>query len=267
MKSYLSYFKLKFITGLQYRAAALAGMSTQLFFGFMYISIYIAFYESGSSNLPMHLDELVNYIWITQSFFMLIYAWYKDQEIINMIKTGNIAYELLRPQDLYLMWLHKILGERLSKTILRVLPVALIAIVLPKPYTLSLKTTLPALTISLVALLFAVLLMGVLVTLYHVICMFTLDEKGIIAIIMVAADILSGLVVPIPFFPKYLQNINNFLPFRYISDFPVRLYIGNIPLSEGLIGIIVQIVWIIILFVLGKILANIAIKKAVIQGG
>ena len=60
MKSYLSYFKLKFITGLQYRAAALAGMSTQLFFGFMYISIYIAFYESGSSNLPMHLNELVN---------------------------------------------------------------------------------------------------------------------------------------------------------------------------------------------------------------
>ena len=70
MRSYLSYFKLKFITGLQYRAAALAGMSTQLFFGFMYISIYIAFYESGSSNLPMKLDELINYIWITQSFFI-----------------------------------------------------------------------------------------------------------------------------------------------------------------------------------------------------
>ena len=243
MRSYLSYFKLKFITGLQYRAAALAGMSTQLFFGFMYISIYIAFYESGSSNLPMKLDELINYIWITQSFFMLIYAWYKDEEIINMIKNGNIAYELLKPQDLYLMWLHKILGERLSQTILRVLPVILIALLL------------------------AILLMGVLVTLYHVICMFTLDEKGIIAIIMVAADILSGLVVPIPFFPKYLQNINNFLPFRYISDFPIRLYIGNIPLSEGIISIIVQIVWIIILFALGKILANIAIKKATIQGG
>ena len=37
MKSYLSYFKLKFITGLQYRSAALAGIFTQLFFGFIYI--------------------------------------------------------------------------------------------------------------------------------------------------------------------------------------------------------------------------------------
>ena len=69
MKSYISYFKLKFKTGLQYRAAALAGISTQFFFGFVYVSIYIAFYESGSSNLPMELSELVSYVWLGQSFF------------------------------------------------------------------------------------------------------------------------------------------------------------------------------------------------------
>ena len=48
MKSYSSYFKLKFITGLQYRAAALAGIATQFFFGFVFISVYIACYESGN---------------------------------------------------------------------------------------------------------------------------------------------------------------------------------------------------------------------------
>ena len=61
MKTYISYFKLKFITGLQYRAAAIAGISTQLFFGIVYISVYVAFYESGSNNLPMKLNELVIY--------------------------------------------------------------------------------------------------------------------------------------------------------------------------------------------------------------
>ena len=50
MKSYLSYFKLKFITGLQYRSAALAGIFTQLFFGFIYISVYIACYESSDAT-------------------------------------------------------------------------------------------------------------------------------------------------------------------------------------------------------------------------
>ena len=32
MKTYLSIFKLKFINGIQYRVAAIAGLLTQLFF-------------------------------------------------------------------------------------------------------------------------------------------------------------------------------------------------------------------------------------------
>ena len=81
MKSYLSYFKLKFKTGLQYRAAALAGISTQLFFGIVYISVYIAFYESDSASLPMPIGELVSYLWLNQAFFALVYMWYKDKDI------------------------------------------------------------------------------------------------------------------------------------------------------------------------------------------
>ena len=52
MISYLNYFKLRFITNLQYRASALAGLSTQFFFGFVYIMVYIAFYQSGGKSLP-----------------------------------------------------------------------------------------------------------------------------------------------------------------------------------------------------------------------
>lgn len=267
MKSYISYFKLKFKTGLQYRSAALAGMSTQIFFGLVYVSIYIAFYESGSSNLPMELDELVSYVWLGQSFFALIYLWYKDKEIINMIKSGNIAYELCRPQDLYLMWASKILGERLSNVVLRFFPVIIISLLLPSPYNLNLNITLLRLILFIITMILSAILMTVLVLLYHVICLFTLDEKGVVNIFMVISDILSGLVIPIPFFPDYLRNISNILPFRYISDFPFRLYVGNITINEGFLGIGIQIIWIIILIIIGRLITKKALKKAVIQGG
>ena len=56
MKSYLNLFKLRIITEIQYRAAALAGISTQLFFGFMYIMFYIALYTSNKDiAVPMNL--------------------------------------------------------------------------------------------------------------------------------------------------------------------------------------------------------------------
>lgn len=267
MKSYISYFKLKFITGLQYRAAALAGLSTQFFFGFVYIAVYVAFYESGSSNLPMELTQLVSYVWLSQSLYALINLWYKDKEIINMIKTGNVAYELCRPQDLYLMWASKILGERLSQVALRCLPVILVAIILPKPYNLVLNPTLPTLLLFLVSITLSSILMTVLVLLYHIICLFTLDEKGVVNIFMVVSDILSGLIIPVPFFPQFLQNISNILPFMYISDFPIRIFVGNIGHIQGLIGIVIQIIWIIILVIIGRLLIKKALKKAVIQGG
>lgn len=200
MKSYLSYFKLKFITGLQYRSAALAGIFTQLFFGFIYISVYIACYESNNGNLPMPLDELVSFLWLNQAFFSLIYLWYKDKDILNLIKTGNLSYELCRPQDLYFMWFSKILGEKLSSSLLRFFPVILIAVLLPAPFNLDLSITLPRLLIFSVSFFLAIILTVVLILLYHVICLITLDEKGIVNILMVSSDILSGLVLPIPFF-------------------------------------------------------------------
>lgn len=267
MKSYISYFKLKFKTGLQYRAAALAGISTQIFFGIVYICVYVAFYESDSSNLPMELHQLVSYLWLNQCFFALVYMWYKDKDILNLIKSGNIAYELCRPQNLYLMWASKLLGERLSKVLLRFLPVIIFAVLLPSPFNLSLETTILRFILFIVSLALASILVTVLILLYHIICLFTLDEKGIVNMFMVVSDLLSGLEIPIPFFPNYLQSITNILPFRYVSDFPFRLYVGNITINEVLIGLLVQLVWIVILVIIGNILMKNALKKAIIQGG
>lgn len=265
--SYISYFILKFKTGLQYRAAAIAGISTQLFFGIVYISVYVAFYESNPNTIPMPLNQLVTYIWLGQSFFSLIYMWYKDKEIINMIKSGNIAYELVRPQDLYLMWFSKIYGEKISKVLLRFLPVIIFALLLPYPFNIDLTITPIRLLLFLLSLIFSSILVTLITLLYHILVLFTLDEKGVVNIFMVVSDILSGLVIPLVFFPDFLQNILNFLPFPYVSDFPFRLYVGNYTLAKGCVGIIIQLIWIIILIVIGRLLMKIALKKAVIQGG
>ena len=267
MKSYISYFKLKFKIGLQYRAAALAGIATQAFFGFVYVFIYTAFYESGSSKLPMEYDKLISYLWFCQAFFAIVNLWYKDHEIINLIKTGNVAYELCRPQDIYFMWVSKIMGERLSATLLRCFPIIILSLLLPSPYNLNLSITFLRLVIFLGSFILSIFLMSFLTVLYHVLCLFTVDDKGIVNIFMVVADILSGLVIPIPFFPVFMRKITNILPFRYISDFPFRLYVGDITIKEGYIGIIVQIVWIVILLILGRILIKKALKNVVVQGG
>ena len=114
MKSYLNYFKLRFITNLQYRAAALAGISTQIFFGLIFIMVYLAFYESNNvGDLPMNWDELVTYIWLTQAFLSLVFPYDMDYELLEMIKNGNIAYELIRQQNFYTKFYIKMLEKKI----------------------------------------------------------------------------------------------------------------------------------------------------------
>ena len=88
MKAYISYFKLKFISGLQYRSAAIAGMLTQFFFGIIYIMVFVAFYESGSKGNVMTLNEVITYLWLNQAFFGIVNQRYKDTDILKLIRTG-----------------------------------------------------------------------------------------------------------------------------------------------------------------------------------
>lgn len=267
MRAYLSYFRLRFITHLQYRAAAWAGIATQVFFGFVYIMVYIAFYESGSADLPMQLPQLITYIWLNQALLSLVNLFYKDQELFSLVKTGNIAYELARPKNMYFMWYFKIIGERLSKVVLRAIPFIIFLIFLPEPYRISLPASFEHFILFLSTMTAGTLLMTSIIALYPIITMHTLNEKGVVGIIISISDIFSGLVVPIPFFPKFLQTISKCMPFQYVSDLPFRIYVGNIGLQEGLIGLIIQIIWIIILITLGYILMQKSLKKVVVQGG
>lgn len=267
MRFYKSYFKLRFITNLQYRSAALAGIATQLFFGMIYILVYLAFYESASGREPMEMGQLVSYLWLNQTFFSLVYMFYKDKEIYNLIRNGNVSYELTRPKSLYFMWYFKIMAQRLSDVTLRSIPIIIIAALLPKPYNLGTPLSIFSFILFLLALIIGTFLMTAIITLYHILTLKTLNEQGIVNIFMAISDLFSGGVVPIPFFPLFLQKIANILPFRYVSDLSFRLYSGNIGIKEGLYGVIVQLIWLLIIILLGNYLLMKNLKKIVVQGG
>ena len=64
-----------------------------------------------------------------------------------------------------------------------------------------------------------------------------------------------------------MQVIANVLPFRYVSDLAFRIYSGNVSINEGLKGIIIQIIWIVITTLIGYLLTNKSLRKVVVQGG
>lgn len=267
MNAYITYFKLKFISSLQYRSAAWAGIATQFFFGFVYIMVYVAFYESGGNNLPMELPQVVTYLWLNQALLALVNQFSRDQELFKLIKEGGISYELVRPKNLYFMWYFKVIGQRLANVALRFFPLLIVTSILPYPFHIGGPESILHFISFIASLSLGTLLVTALTVFYPIITLTTMNEKGIVNLIITLADILSGIVVPIPFFPKFLQIISSFLPFQYISDLPFRLYVGNISIADGVFGMCIQFIWIIIFIITGNILMNKNIKRVTVQGG
>ena len=127
---------------------------------------------------------------------------------------------------------------------------------LPYPYGLGLPVSCISFIVFLLSLTIGSLLVTSLTVLYPIVALTTMNEKGIVNLIITTADILSGVVVPIPFFPLFLQKISRVLPFQYISDLPFRIYVGNIHINSCVIPILIQITWLILLIILGNVLIN-----------
>ncbi len=267
MKQYLSFFKLKFAVGLQYKTAALAGIATQIFFGLIFIMVYVAFYTSGTNNAEISLSEIIPYLWLNQAFFALICIWHKENEILSMIRKGDVAYELCRPQNLYFMWYIRILASKLSSVILRCSPLIIISLLLPSPYNLTLPSNLTSFIMFIITLSISSLLVTALVTLIYVLIFYSIDNKGIMGMYCGIAEILSGQVIPIPLFPEFLKTIAVLLPFAYISDFSFRIYSGNIAGMAIIKGLCIEVFWLIVLIILGVISTNKILKRITVQGG
>lgn len=267
MKKYRSLFRIRFIYGLQYRAAALAGIVTQFAFGFLFILMYSAFYREDPSVFPMEFPQLTSYIWLQQALISLFAAWMHDSEILTVVSSGNISYELVRPVDLYRVWFTRSLALRFSRMVLRCFPILLICFILPAPYALSAPVTVLSFFLFLVTAVLGCLVAVAMSMLIYIAVLRMISGKGIQIMAVVLLEFLSGAVIPLPFFPEGFRQVAELLPFAYIQNLPLRIYSGSVAGGELIWGIWMQILWLILLILAGKIWMGRSLKKVVIQGG
>ncbi|MDQ0111033.1 ABC transporter permease [Paenibacillus harenae] len=267
MRAYVSVWKLRFINGMQYRAAAIAGALTQLFFGFVFIMIYMAFYSHSSGQPPMSLKEVITYVWLQQIFLSFIMLWFRDNEIFDLITSGNIAYELCRPIGVYPLWFAKLLAQRVTSAVLRSIPILIVVFFLPEPYRMAWPPDLSTLLLFVASLLLGLLVIVAVSMLIYISVFWTLSPTGSTLMISVAGEFFAGMIVPVPLMPDWLQKFTYALPFRWTVDFPFRVYSGHIPQTEALWGMIIQICWLCLLIGFGYASLRRALRQVVIQGG
>jgi len=267
MKRYLSFFNVRLVAGLQYRAAAMAGMSTQIVWGTMEILLYRAFWLEQPERFPMGMQALASYIWLQQAFLSCFNLWSWERELIDAVRSGTVAYELTRPTDLYGMWMARSVALRLSRAALRCGPILLLGILIPAPYGLRLQVTAGEFVLFLLSMVLMLLVACAYTMLVYALTFYLTDPNGIMQLSMAAADLLGGAIVPLPFLPTGLRTVAALSPFGAMQNVPLRIFSGSIAPEQIPWAMGLQLFWVVVLTALGRYLMNRGLRRTVIAGG
>lgn len=271
MRGYAAIISARFRVLLQYRAAAIGGFITQAFFGLVAILCYTAFYDSSTARQPIRLGQIISYIWLGQALLGML-PWNSDPEVRAIVRSGAVAYELLRPIDTYNLWYCRAFAMRTAPTLLRAIPILLIAgCILPLlglgDWGLQLPPSRASAGAFILAIAVGLLLSCAITMLLNLCLLWSVGGDGATIILCAAVTIFSGMVIPLPLFPDWFQAMVRWLPFASMVDAPYRLYTANYPPSDVWPLVVRQLAWLAALVLLGRHLLGRATRRLVVQGG
>jgi len=268
-RPYFALFRIRFTNSLQYRAAAIAGLSTQFAWGFLYILAFAAFYRENPYAFPMTFQQTVAYIWLQQAFIALFFIWFWENSIFESIESGGVSYDLVRPMDMYNRWFSTAAANRVSRCLLRAVPLLAVALVLPGAYRLRLPGDMRMFLLFGVSMLLSFGVVMAFSMILYISAFYTINSLGTKIVVGVASDFLAGGYIPLPFFPPLLRTIVEFSPFGAMQNMPLLIFSGYFNDAEGALsrGLLLQAFWLIALVVVGRFFMARSLKRVIAQGG
>jgi ABC-2 type transport system permease protein len=249
---------------LAYRTENVAGLVTNVFFGYIRAAVFVAVYQNQAGSIGGYdAQGAVSYTWITQSMIMIVALWgWWDVELT--IRTGDVVSDLAKPFSYVGFWLARDLGRAAYFVLFRAVPIMLAGQLL---YGLHWPSSVVAwLAFALSALLALVVSFGWRFLL-NVSAFWTTDARGLGALAGAATLFLGGFVVPIRYFPDWLQPLVLSLPFASITQTPADLFVERVRGPDVVVPLLEQLAWAVVLLAAAQIATLAATRRVVIQGG
>ena len=272
LRPYLAVFAGRFQLMLQYRVAALAGFATQCWFGVIRMLIFAAFYAGGhSAGQPMSLQNAITYTWLGQAFLAFL-PWSADPDVTEMVRSGAVAYERLRPVDTYAWWYVRALAFSIARVLPRaLLMLAFACVLLPAiglgRWGLPPPPSIAAAGLFAVSALGMILLSAALTLVLNIVMVTAMNDRGPNTLAAPIVNVFSGMVVPLAFFPDALRPILRAQPIAGLVDIPFSIYFGGLSGSGALVGIGLQFGWTVVLILVGRWWLGRVMTRLQVQGG
>jgi ABC-2 type transport system permease protein len=263
MKAYLALLRGSYMVGLIYRFGFLFSIAGNVIYMSVTYFLWRSIYQGRETLRGLTFDETYIYVALGSAVFILLKT-YVDWQMAFEIREGTIATYLTKPIDLQFYELCSSSGFSLmTLTAITVPTILLMVFVFHIEIPLGIGLALFPLSLLLAYLLsfcfdYFVGLLG----------FYTESVWGLSITKEIIVTVLSGALIPLPFFPDAIQKVLLWLPFQAIYYTPLTMVAKPDLGWETFLPMLgVQLFWVLALFVLTRLFYNQAIKVLRISGG
>lgn len=268
IRTYLPFTSNELKRNMAYKGAFYLFMLCSLFGSFINYYLWMAIYGSASGGtlggLTQH--EMVRYVfmsYIATSLCMISIARTVGQDVVK----GNVAMNLIKPMDYRLSLIARSLGTAVYHLFMPCIFVW-IGLELYSVFVLGEPVVhVNNIVFFLISISMSFLIYVLFDFCFGMIAFFTTYIFGMQMAKDALLSFLTGQLIPLSFFPTAVQRVFNCLPFSSMVYTPVMIYLGKYTTSELMLVLARQLVWVVLLYLLGSVIWRQVTKRLVVLGG
>ena len=261
MAKYWAIFKTQLLNNLAYTGDLLSGSIAIVLFMWIFAQLWRVTYTAvGSSQIAgMRIHDTLWYLMLAE--VIVLSKPRLARSIAQSVRDGSVAYLLNKPYNFLLYQCSVGLGDSLLRMVANVVVGGTIVWLLvgPPPHPLGWPLVLVAVTM-------AWLIDFCIAAMIGLAAFVTEEVRAFEWIYQKILFILGGLLIPLDFYPSWLQTVAKATPFAYTIYGPARLFVD--PSMERFVMLLLgQLLWLGILAALLTLAYRRGVGQLAINGG
>ncbi|MEU2039627.1 ABC transporter permease [Nocardia niwae] len=248
----------------QYKAAMFAGLFTNCVFGFVRAAVLAAAVDAAGDFGGYDRGSIGAYVWLSQGLLGALQFMGSLGPLDDRVKNGDIAIDFLRPVDIQSGYLADDLGRAACTFLPRGIPSVLVGTL---TFGLAMPVTAGPYLLGVMSVLLAVVLSFLCRFLIVLIGFWVVETRGIRVLYYTCGTFLAGLFVPVHMFPAWLGALAAATPFPSILQSPIDVLSGRITGAEAFSVVGVQMFWVVVTAIAGRVLLAAGRRRLEVQGG
>lgn len=263
MGVYFKFWQMAFKQNYAYKANTYLYIISAIFGLVVQVSIWQALYQSKTIVDSISLSDMMSFVIINIAVSTLTYSSIGNK-LADKIKDGSISSDFIRPVSLMYYMIAEEFGDSIYSMIFTFLPVCIVtAFFVPFRFPHSIL----AFGLFIFSLFLGIILMYYINYTLGLLAFWFKNSIYVNWFFGAFFTLFGGTAVPLWFYPKFLRNIANVVPFRFVSFEPISIFLEKVNLNGALNIIFKQLIWIMVFWVLEKFIWSKAQKVVTIQGG